>query len=373
MKNSVKKLNRCICCNSSHLNETLNLGELPLANEYKSKPNQKWDKYPLVLNTCMECFHSQLSVVVDPDILFKDYCYVSGTSDTLKRFFDSFAKRFTDKFPNKKTVLDIACNDGSQLDTFKKYGWKTYGVDPAENIVSKISKHEVVNDYWQHATFNKKFDLIVAQNVFAHTSDLDGFLKNCLIHMKEDSVILIQTSQCKMFQNGQFDTIYHEHISYFNTNSMKELLKRYGLYINNISVEDIHGKSYLFEISKKESYVEPLGFEQCLFDKDFYKQYKIKCETIRSKFIKDNVEYGIGSAAKGMTFLGYCNSSLKYIFDENPNKVGLYCPYSIYPIKDLSESKKYFGNCVILAWNFSKELIAKSNSKGLKHKVYFDV
>lgn len=372
MKNSVKKLNHCICCNSDNLKETLNLGELPLANQYKSSPNQKWDRYPLVLNTCMECFHSQLSVAVDPDILFKNYAYVSGTSNTLKNFFDKFASKFTKRFPNKKTVLDIACNDGSQLDSFKKYGWDTYGVDPAENIVSKISEHQVVNDYWQYASFNKKFDLVVAQNVFAHTSDVDGFLKNCVEHMDKDSVLLIQTSQCKMFQSGQFDTIYHEHISFFNSNSMKYLLKRHGLYLNSVSVEDIHGQSYLFEISKNPSEVKPLEFETCLFEESFYESYRKECDTIKTKFKKDEIKYGVGAAAKGMTFLGYCGSNLIRIFDENQSKIGMYCPYSDFPICSFDEVENFSGNTVVLAWNFFDEIVKKCNNKDMNFKRYYN-
>lgn len=367
----MKILNHCICCNSDNLIETLNLGELPLANEYKSSPSQEWDKYPLVLNTCMKCFHSQLSVAVNPDILFKNYCYVSGTSNTLKKFFNSFAKRFTDKFPDKKTVLDIACNDGSQLDAFKKYGWDTYGVDPAENIVSKISEHEVVNDYWQQATFNKKFDLIVAQNVFAHTSDVDGFLKNCVKHMNKDSVLLIQTSQCNMFQEGQFDTIYHEHISYFNSNSMKSLLRRHDLYLNKVSVENIHGNSYLFEISKNYTETNHLSFEDCLYDQLFYDNYREKCIKIRDRFLSEDIQYGIGAAAKGMTFLGFANKNLDVIFDESPHKIGKYCPYSTSPIESLENCRKYDGRCVILAWNFANEIKKKSQSERLEFRTYY--
>lgn len=368
----MKILDRCICCNSDKLSKTISLGNLPLANDYKDSPNEEWDRYPLELNTCTRCFHSQLSVAIDPDILFKNYSYVSGTSNTLKNFFDEFALKLTKRFPNKKTVLDIACNDGSQLDAFKNYGWDTYGVDPAENIVCDVDGHVIANDYWQNVDFmGDTFDLIVAQNVFAHTSDVDSFLKNCIRHMDQDSVLLIQTSQCNMFQEGQFDTIYHEHISYFNSNSMKSLLRRHGLYLNKVSVENIHGNSYLFEISKNNlGTVEPMSFEDCLYDYLFYDRYREKCLSIRDKFISGNIQYGIGAAAKGMTFLGFANKNLDIIFDESHLKVGKYCPYSTSPIVHLENASKYEGTCVILAWNFADEIKKKSQAHGLEFRIY---
>ena len=132
----------------------------------------------------------------------------------------------------KDKILDIACNDGSQLDQFKRKGWKTFGVDPAENLFELSSiKHKVYCDYWNEKLSYKikeKFEVITAQNVFAHVDDTDSFLRSCSNVLHENGFVFIQTSQADMIKNNEFDTIYHEHVSFFNTKSMKYCCNKNG-------------------------------------------------------------------------------------------------------------------------------------------------
>ena len=128
------KLNKCLCCNGD-LTNLLDWGKLPLANNYNVK-----ETYPIKLNQCKSCFHLQLDETVDPEILFRDYPYFSGTSKTSLDYFDEFAETALRYYPDASSVLDIACNDGSQLDSFKKLGLETYGIDPAENLLPVSSK-----------------------------------------------------------------------------------------------------------------------------------------------------------------------------------------------------------------------------------------
>ena len=124
----------------------------------------------------------------------------------------------------KGNTKGIACNDGTQLNYFKDKGFKTYGIDPAENLHKLSSKnHTVICDYFNVDKFDRQFDVITAQNVFAHNSNPREFLEHCGELMHEESVLYIQTSQAEMILNNQFDTIYHEHVSFFNINSMNEL------------------------------------------------------------------------------------------------------------------------------------------------------
>mgnify|MGYP003658898792 CR=1 FL=1 len=130
------KKDTCICCNSNNLKVLLDLNEQPLANSYHDN-TKKLKKYPLGVNLCKDCYHIQLTHIVDPDLLFKDYLYVSGTSQTLKDNFEWFSKfvmEYTKDCSSVQNVLDIACNDGSQLDCFKTKGVQTFGIDPAENL-----------------------------------------------------------------------------------------------------------------------------------------------------------------------------------------------------------------------------------------------
>ena len=209
----------------------MDLNKQPLANSYHDN-SKKLEKYPLGVNLCQDCYHIQLTDVVDPDLLFKDYLYVSGTTKTLRDNFKWFADFVLEyaancrwNWPNPKvnSVLDVACNDGTQLDYFKERGVETYGVDPAENLWELSSKnHDVICEYFDSVFFGFKFDVITAQNVFAHNGNPKKFLDDCFELKNDNSMLYIQTSQAEMILNNQFDTIYHEHVSFFNINSFNE-------------------------------------------------------------------------------------------------------------------------------------------------------
>lgn len=369
-------LNRCLCCDSSNLRSVLDLGNQPLANSYH-KQEEKLDSYPLVLNLCRNCFHLQLTVAVDPDLMFKNYLYVSGTSKTLRHYFKSFAKKLKEQQPNATSVLDIACNDGSQLDEFAKLGLDTYGIDPAENLfpISSAKGHKVYCDYFNKKSIkniDKKFDIILAQNVFAHNANPLEFLEAAKKILNSNGTIYIQTSQAHMIRNNEFDTIYHEHISFFNINSMKELCKRAGLHLVNSWYEDIHGTSYVFEIDKMGMSGANDGFEQYLYKKETYDKYAKRCYQIRDDFnstIKDlsksHMLVGYGAAAKGNTFLNFTKAYLNYIVDDNPLKWELLTPGSNIPIVGPKILNTHNGLPVIyipLAWNFFNEIKNKVNT-----------
>ena len=250
---SYTEITACRACGCEELVEVLDLNNQPLANNYHDGEEQ--EEYPLKINVCSSCQHVQLSVVVDPDLMFRDYLYVSGTSETLHKYFEEFAKLCEYYSRGRQRALDIACNDGTQLDKLKQMGWKTTGVDPAENLYHLSSKnHYIVCDYWneQASEMHDTYDCIIAQNVFAHTHDLKTFLNSCAIVADEKTNIFIQTSQADMIINNEFDTIYHEHLSFFNTKSMKTCANLHGFSLVKIFKPDIHGGSYLFVLRKGE-------------------------------------------------------------------------------------------------------------------------
>ena len=367
-----KRLTKCLCCENTDLFVILDLQSQPPANSFH-KPEEILPIYELKLMGCDNCWHTQLSIAVDPKELFSNYIYVSGTSQTLKEYFDWNADQCTNFVNKVGKVLDIACNDGTQLDSFKERGWLTYGVDPAKNLYSTSTEkgHEVICDFWNTtvASTLPKMDLITAQNVFAHTSEVDEFLQACKLVMHMGTVLLIQTSQANMFENNEFDTIYHEHISYFSVSSMKTLVERNGLYLNHVWKPNVHGMSYLFEIGKspKESpnVKAELENEKFRHNRNFYIKYRANAMRCLSE-LKEYIEHqtfkviGYGAAAKGMTVLNAGGIKLDYIIDDNPLKQGLLCPGSNIPVKD-SSILDTEGNLIIipLAWNFYNEIYDK--------------
>lgn len=372
--NMCRKLNDCLCCDNP-VNTILDLGEQPPANSYIKNIDDIEFIFPLKLNYCDRCTHLQLSHAVNPDILFRDYLYVSGTSNTLKKYFDTFVNIVQDNctVKNNAKVLDIACNDGSQLDSFKAAGYTTYGIDPAINLYPLSSQnHNIVCDYLTAQSisqFDTKFDVIIAQNVFAHNSYPKEFLEICKDYLTEDGSIFIQTSQADMIEYGQFDTIYHEHISFFNMNSMRSLVNNVGLYLNKILKTPIHGNSYVFIINKYKS-TETSQYTEKYLSKDIIEIFANNVQNsiidLNNQIKKYNTNYlivGYGAAAKGNTVLNYGKIKLDYIVDDNPLKHGLYTPgmkipiVSLSDINNISKSKKIAW--LPLAWNFFDEIKAK--------------
>jgi len=274
------------------------------------------------------------------------------------------------------SVLDIACNDGTQLNYFKEKGFKTFGVDPAENLHKLSSEnHKVVCDYFNADKFDRQFDVITAQNVFAHNSNPKEFLEHCDELMHDESVLYIQTSQAEMILNNQFDTIYHEHVSFFNINSMNELVKRTNLTLTDVIKTPVHGISYLFRFTKNTFEGRGKVFNEIevekqrgLLSKKTYNEYTKNITELVSDF-KELVQnskregfklVGYGAAAKGMTFLNFAGVKLDYIIDDNELKHNLYTPGTNTIIKPNGFLKQFKENDKILfiplAWNFYDEI-----------------
>jgi SAM-dependent methyltransferase len=375
-----RELTECIACGESDLELILNLGDQPLANSYKKSKDEHEEVYPLAIQVCLGCFHTQLTVSVDPSLMFKEYLYVSGTSRTQLEYFKWFVD-FTEYCLGEagSRVLDIGCNDGSQLDFYKQKGYDTYGVDPAENLYASSSKnHKVSLGFFNESHKDLgKFDIIVCQNAFAHNTDQIGLLSVAKEMLTENGKMFITISQANMVVNGEFDTIYHEHLSFFTIKSMRELCKRVGVCLVDSVSHPIHGSSLIFVIGtkqKNDGRVDALvDIERSLnlHSIEKYHEYSKRCAKIAG-LTKEHLEFtrangvpviGLGAAAKGNTFLNYIKFSPNCIIDENPLKQGLYTPGSgslICPMTELLQREGTETICFLpLAWNFFDEMRSK--------------
>lgn len=388
-------INECLACGSDQLVQTLDLGQQPLANNFRSTESTDGElHYPLVLNRCAQCDHLQLTHAVDPRLIYTHYLYVSGTSSTLRDYSEWYAHFVREQFNHWPTsVLDIGCNDGTQLDCFKHAQFQTWGIDPAENLYPTSSaKHTVVCGFWDKESAGKlgrDFDVINSQNAFSHIPDPLAYLTLAKEYLKNDGKIFISTSQADMVLHGEFDTIYHEHISYYNAGSMKALAERAGLYLVDVVKTPIHGTSYIFVLSKK-SYNEQrianiLAMESAdkLHDPATYTQWAVGVATILSRLKEQIDEYrgwgyhiiGYGAAAKGMTLLNASGVTLDAVVDDNPLKQGLYCPGTQIPVVSGDYISQIPADDVVvfvpLAWNFYPEIVKKIRSIRSKDKDMF--
>lgn len=311
-----KELTRCLCCESENLRMILDLGNQSPANNYNVK-----DKFPLRLNVCLDCSHAQLSHSVNPDILFKDYPYMSGVSETMRKYYKNFANSILSFYPSVRHVLDIACNDGSQLDALKECGFDTYGVEPAKNMADIAAKnHTVFNKYFEDIQgFEQGFDVLIAQNVFAHVPDPKAFLHKAKTVMHSNSILCVQLSQAKMILNHQFDTIYHEHISFFNKRSFSTLINRAGFEIVKYDyLPNIHGGSDLYFLKKLPN----ISIQN--YSEFSNRSYKFAADFIEAinKIQEKHEVLCFGAAAKMINLIRFTGIQPQYMIDETPTKLG---------------------------------------------------
>lgn len=361
---------KCLACGGASLRPCLDLGAQPLANEFKKTDSEHEEVYPLAVVLCSECHHLQLDYFIEPDLMFKHYLYVSGTSSVFRQHMEWFAT--LTGAGAEHDVLDIGCNDGTQLDVFKERGCRTWGVDPAENLFQISSKkHTVHLGYFETFSPERTFDIMCAQNVFAHNRDPLAFLIHAKTMMEKHTKFYIQTSQADMVQNGEFDTIYHEHINFFNVVSFQRLAERAGLMLEDVFKTPIHGTSFMFVISKNG---QPSSNVQTLIDAEtsqgihslsFYDAWAEKARAFARKIRNDlDGKYVVayGAAAKGNTLLNFVGLRPEMIIDDNPLKQGRFSPGVRSPVLPSSSIKSLPEHPVVflpLAWNFFDEIKTK--------------
>lgn len=398
----------CRVCDSNDMMEVLNLGEQPLANDFRPTKDESTtcERYPLRLMRCRKCNHAQLSTMIDRDLLFRNYSYRSGTSRTLDEYFQWFAGKVDGECPGdtnggeKKRVLELACNDGSQLNHFKYLGWETYGVDPASNLVPYALEqgHTVWMEMWaashdtKFAGMPETFDAIVAQNVLAHVPNPVDFLAKCVERMHDQTRVYMQTSQCDMFADGQFDTVYHEHISFFSPRSFRKLAERVGLKVVRWEITPIHGGSCLVTMMKTDAEADDtlsramqLEEDRGQFQDAYFVRYRAQAKATRNwlngvlegMYEQGHEVVGYGAAAKGMVLLHYMLAEhpkfeIKYVVDDAPLKQNTYCPGTTIPVKpasELSTQDPARPLCIIVfPWNFWAEIRGRIAKALLKSK-----
>lgn len=365
---------KCRCCESEKLTHYLNLGDQPLANSYHH--GEELPVFPLRVNYCQDCWHSQLSCVVDPAIMFKHYLYVSGTSATFRNHCRAIAQdAFLRLGKSNPKVLDIACNDGTLLSYFQELGCHIHGIDPAENLreITKDKGIPVTVGFWGKDTdLNKKFDIITATNVLAHVDDPFGFLEACDKHLEDTGTVILEFPYCKsMLENAEFDTIYHEHLSYFLASPFAHLVERTKLFIADILLTPIHGGSVRFFLKKGltghgANALKLIEGEKNLLKQETFIEFARRNEVQKATLhkllgeLKDKRVVGYGASAKGNTMLNAFGVDLDYIVDDNPMKWGYLTPGRNIEIRDPNvlkdEDEPYI---LLLAWNFAAEI--KSN------------
>jgi len=381
----------CLACGGSSLHTYADLGMQPLANDFHVG-RDPGEVFPLGLRVCFDCWHSQQIGVVDPDRIYRDYPYASGTSESLRHYFHEFAYKVEGDFEIDRndpddvlTVLDIASNDGSLLTCFSEFGHHVQGVDPSQ-LAKKAIKAGIptIHDYWCEpssidalAAHPGGYNVVVAMNVLGHVDDPLEFLRLCKSVLASGGRIYIQTSQAHMLRNAEFDTVYHEHISFFTARSFLALASRAGLAVDAISYAPVHGTSYVVELVDRQTQAGDDSFPILLDERLFglYNDGVYQGFAARMNELIDHAAstldlarregfrlVGYGAAAKGMTFLNASGIELDFVVDDAPLKIGKYCPGSRIPVVGPSDARvndqrPFFW--LILAWNMRDEIVQR--------------
>ena len=391
MQANYEVLTNCVACDNSDLSQVLNLGKQALANEYLEKPKSR-ELFPLCIMVCRSCYHCQLSISVNPSRMFENYQYISSASDTMEQYFALLRNLILKRVGTSGKILDIGSNDGSFLAVFDSRLWDRLGVDPAVNLISESYSRGVLTiansfNYEVANVIDKSFDVVTALNVFAHTSDPLSMLNAINLITHENSVIYIQTSQADMIPLGQFDTAYHEHISFFNVKSMKNLLSRANMYLSNVTIMPIHGNSYLWEVKKgnaKEIKIldrENWEVKKGIYQLETYDEFDKKSDRAVIDFQKKIEEFRLlgykivtyGAAAKGNTFLTYSNLLLDAIYDDTPHKQNRYSSLQNILVQDPQEMTSVQENLLIVipAWNVKDEILSKIRNLRQERKDFY--
>ena len=382
----------CRGCGNSRLVSILSLGDMPLANAMThSRTTTEWDrKYPLSLAFCPDCTLLQIRETVSPRILFDEYLYYSSYSDTMLSHAARLAEGLIARchLTGQSKVLEIGSNDGYLLQYFMRAGIPSLGVEPARNVAAVSSERGIPTlcaffgkvTASQLAARGECYDLILALNVFAHVPDLNSFLEGVRILLRDTGTAVFEFPYVRdMIDGREFDTIYHEHLSYFLVTAAVNLFARHNLEVVDIRRMPIHGGSLRLFIKhrgneKRTKVVHDLLEKEArdgLLDPEYYLDFGRVVEGLRRETLnllqslkhQGRSVIGYGAAAKGTTLLNYYGIGidiLDYIADRNPHKQGRYMPGNHIPIVAPSRIQETRPDYVlILPWNLRDEIITQ--------------
>lgn len=397
------KRKTCRACNGSELRPFLNLGPTALANSFLKSPEEfaKENSYPLEVYYCDNCSLVQLLDVINPEILFRDYIYVTGTSDTIATHNLNYSKTVVDllRLSSKDLVVEVASNDGSLLKCFQAYQVRTLGVEPATNIAKMANEEGVdtLNQFFNSETAGCVRETygpakaVIGNNVLAHVDEVQDFLLGCRSLLSDDGLVIIEVPYLKeLLDRLEYDTIYHEHLCYFSVSTLIHLCDAVDLSIVKVDHVSVHGGSLRMyaglpdyhgghapEVLQMAASEEKEGLNS--FPR--YEQFAFQVEENRSSILRmlstlksqGKAIAGYGAPAKGNTLLNYCGIGtdlIPFTVDKNQLKVNTFTPgmhIPVFPVTKLLEVQPDY--VFILAWNFAREIIAQQSvyqSKGGK-------
>ncbi len=354
--------------------------------------NQMEPFYPLHAYVCERCFLVQLQKYVQPATIFTEYAYFSSYSDSWLHHAKSYTDLMVERFnvDANSQVVEIASNDGYLLQYFLERGIRVLGIEPAVNVAQTAIKKGIptIMKFFGTTTAQElsaelsKADLLLGNNVLAHVPDLNDFVAGMKIMLKPKGLITMEFPHLmKLMEENQFDTIYHEHFSYFSFTTVEKVFAAHGLTLFDVEELPTHGGSLRIYACHSEDSDRPVsrrvldlkGREQaagfmCLQPYlCFTKKVEVTKRNLLNFLIKAKREeksiVGYGAPGKGNTLLNYCgirSDFIDYTVDRNPYKHGKYTPGTHIPIYDPGKIKETRPDYILIfPWNLRTEIMTQ--------------
>lgn len=391
----METITACRSCGAAGIEQILALGDQPLANSLvpPDAADAPEPRYPLTLAFCRACSLAQLVETVPPERLFSDYVYFSSFSDTmLAHAKESAAELVADLgLGASHLAVEIASNDGYQLQYFKAAGVPVLGIEPAANIAAEAEKKGIptrVEFFGEElaarlAAEGRRADVLLGFNVMAHVPDTNGFVAGIRTLLAPRGVAVIEAPHvAHLVEQLEFDTIYHEHVFYLAASALRPLFARHGLELFRVREIPIHGGSLRLYVAPAGSRpVEESVHALCareaeagLVSGDAYRRFAARVPELREEtlalidgLVADGKRIAAyGAAAKGSTLLNYYGigrERLEFVADRSPHKQGKLMPgvhVPIVPAEHLAEARPDY--CLLLTWNFADEILAQQRA-----------
>jgi len=380
----------CRSCGREGLRPFLHLGEVALANAFLRSPEDFADerRFPLEVALCEGCALVQLVDEIDPETLFRNYVYLTGTSDTMAEHFRGYAADVTEGLglTARDLVVEAASNDGSLLAAFATHGVRTLGIEPARNIAALARERgvETVEEFFGEAlaaelrSSHGPAKAVIGNNVLAHVPDPVGFLRGFAALLAPGGRAIVEVPYLgALVDRLEYDTIYHEHLSYFSVTALVAVFEEAGLSVMSVEHQSVHGGSLrvlgAVATEEPEHAPEVLALaederEHGLTSLPRFEQLARDVAESRDRLLallgqlrdQGRALAAYGAPAKGNTLLNYCAITpelVPYTVDKSPLKVGLYTPGShlpVLPVTTLLERQP--DDVLILAWNLADEI-----------------
>ncbi len=392
MSTACHRRETCRLCGSAELTQVLALAPTPPANAFiaEAELDRPQETFPLDVFFCEDCGHVQLLDVVDPELLFGNYVYVSGTSPVFVKHFQDYADAVCGAYvpaPDGKLALDIGSNDGTLLKQFQAKGMTVLGVDPALDIAARATEDGVETLATFFTTVLAKeiraargpAKVITANNVFAHADDLAGITEGIRTLLAPDGVFVFEVSYLvDVFENTLFDTIYHEHLAYHSVKPLQRFFAAHGMQMIAAERVSSHGGSLRGVAQLAGGPHAPDGSVQALIETEAslgldraetLQRFGAKIDSVRDELtamlekLKREGKHiaAFGAPAKATTLMyhfGIGPDVIDFIVDDSPLKQGLYSPGMHIPVlPSQAIYSKTPAAVVILAWNFAEPIM----------------